>query len=172
MWQLHGLLAGPQQGTSIYPNDFSAFATDPYAHDVQYRFDWGDGSSYEHFWSSGDFYTVRVQARCPNTGWGAWSEPLVVNIGNQPVYHWLTATAVDGAFWYPLYPDIYIDGDYAGYGSVSVQVLEGDHSIWMTDPTWNGYWICWSYLSYYSDYYGNGDYRPIYSDTETFGVYY
>jgi hypothetical protein len=166
--------------------DFSASSLDSKGHIVQYRFDWGDGSTYEetgwysngdygsasHYWSSGDFYTVRVQARCPNTGWGSWSEPLVVNIGNQPVYHWLTVIAVDGQLWYPLYPDIYIDGDYAGYGSVSVQVLEGDHSVWMSDPTWNGYWMCWSYLSYYSDYYGNGDYRPIYSDTEIFGVYY
>ncbi len=81
-------------------------------------------------------------------------------------------TAVDGSLGYPLYSDIYIDGNYAGYRSVSVQVLEGWHSIWMTNPTWNGYRFYWNYISYYSDYYNNGDLRPIYCDSEVFGVYY
>jgi hypothetical protein len=179
-------VSGPTVGDADVTYEFSGFATDPYAHSVQYRFDWGDGSdntetglysdgaaaSASHYWSSGGFYSVRIQAKCANSGWSAWSDPLVINIGNQPVYHWLTVNAVDGILGYPLYPDIYIDGGYAGYGSVTVQVSEDWHSVWMTDPTWNGYWQCWSYLSYYSDYYGNGDYRPVYSNTEIFGVYY
>jgi len=180
-------VSGPTAADVDVPCDFSGFATDPYAHDIKYRFDWGDGSAYtetenwysdgasasaSHSWSSGDFYNVRIQARCPNSGWSAWSAPLVINIGNQPVYHWLTVEAIDGTLGYPLYPDIYIDGNYAETGYVSMQVLEGWHSVWMDDPTWNGYWQYWSYLSYYSDYYGNGDYRPVYSDTWITAVYY
>ncbi len=107
--------------------------------------------------------------------------PITVNATNSqdflqahfnyvgPIY--LTVQAVDSQFGWPLYPDIYIDGNYAGTGYVSVPVSEGWHSVWMTDPTWNGYWMCWSYLSYYTDYYANGDYRPVYSDTLITGVY-
>ena len=115
---------------------------------------------------------MRIQARCPNSGWSAWSEPLVINIGNQPVYHWLTLRAVDGSTGYPLYPDIGIDWNYVGTGYASVQVSEGWHDVEMSDPTWNGYGMCWGYLSYFTDGYGNGEDRPIYSDIEIIGVYY
>lgn len=49
-----------------------------------------------------------------------------------PNYYWLTVDAVDGYVGYPLYPNIYIGGDWAGTGYASVQVLEGWHSVWVT----------------------------------------
>lgn len=164
---------------------FSGFATDPYAHNVKYRFDWGDGTYTEtgwcsdgvsggasHAWGSGAFYNVRVQSQCPNSGWSAWSAPLVVNVGNQPVSHWLTVRAVDGySGYYPLYPDMYVDGSYVGSGVVTLLVSRGSHSIFMSDST-NSYYGTMAYLWCFSDYYANGASRVINSDTEIIGIYY
>ncbi len=177
-------VSGPTTGDAYVSYDFSGFATDPYGHNIQYRFDWGDNSPYtetgwysdgaiasaSHSWSSGGYWNVRVQTRCPNGDWSAWSQPLVMNIG-QPVYHWLTVEVIDSQTGYPLYPEIYIDGNYAGNGYVSMQVLEGYHSVSVSDPTWNGYLMCWGYLWFFDDYGGNGDYRAVYSDRYVEAIY-
>ncbi len=60
-------------------------------HDVQYRFDWGDGTfsdglpvgttSAEKTWTAAGTYLVRAQARCPVTlSESAWSDALTVEI--------------------------------------------------------------------------------------------
>jgi hypothetical protein len=100
-----------------------------------------------------------------------------VNIGSQ--LYWLTVSAFDvqmGPFGYePLFPDIYIDDVYVGTGSVSVQVLQGSHSVYLDDPTWNAYhgYGVWSGIVCFSDYpYGNGDFRTINSNTGIDVYYY
>jgi hypothetical protein len=91
---------------------------------------------------------------------------LQANFRTTP-YHWLTVDAYDAylGYGYPLYPNIYIDGTYAGTGYVHIQVADGYHSVTADEWVWNEYWYTWSPLYCFSDGYGNGDYRPIYSDT-------
>jgi len=176
-------VGGPIAGDIGVSYEFSAFATDPYGHSVQYRFDWGDGSPYtetgwysdgatayaSHSWSSGGLYSVRVQARCPNSGWSSWSSPRVIIIGN---YYWLTVYAVDEYSGYPLYPSIFIDGNLVGYGYASVPVMAGWHTVFVDEWVNNPHFGCQSYLAYFTDGYGNGASRPVYSNTEITAVYY
>jgi hypothetical protein len=96
---------------------------------------------------------------------------LQANFRTTP-YHWLTVDAYDGYCWYPLDANIYIDGNYAGTGYAHVQVTEGWHTIWVDDPVWNPYWSTYTYLWYFTDSYGNGASRPVYSDTYISAVYY
>ena len=179
-------VGGPTAGDSGTSYQFSAFATDPYAHSIQYTFDWGDGSPQtvtdwysdgatayaSHSWSSGGLYSVTVKAQCSNGAWSSWSSPLIINIDNQPVYHWLTVDAYDAQYWFTLHPNVYIDGNWVGTAGVSVLVGQGDHSVWVDDPVWNENLGFYQYLQSFSDSYGNGDYRPIYFDTEITAFYY
>jgi hypothetical protein len=87
-------VSGPAQGVVGISYEFSAFSTNPYGNNVQYRFDWDDGSPYtetgwysdgatayaSHSWSSGGTYNVKVQARCPSSEWSSWSNPETINI--------------------------------------------------------------------------------------------
>jgi hypothetical protein len=65
----------------------------------------------------------------------------------------------------PLSPNIYIDGNWTGYGYASVQVTAGYHSVLVDNPVWNDYLGYYDYLSYFSDGYGNGETRPVFSNT-------
>jgi len=167
-------ISGPTAGSSGSPvGSFSAFATNPYGHDIQYNFDWGDGTTTQvwstdghpatnvyHTWSTGGLYNVKVQAKTASSGWSSWSNTIVVNIDNSG--YWLTVDAYDqyGLF----FTGVSIDGNY--YGTpVSVLVGPGYHSVW-AEP-YPGY----SYLTGFSDGYGNGDYRPIYSNTQITAYY-
>lgn len=158
---------GPTAGDTSTSYEYSAFAGDPYAHNVKYRFDWGDGSEYtetdwysdgytayaSHSWSSGGFYNVRVQSRCPNSDWSSWSSSYVVNIGNQPV--WLTVSALDLWSWSQINPYVWVDDVPIGNAPVSIQVSGGlQHTVYVEDPVWLGY-----YYDYFSLYTGDfGDY--------------
>lgn len=65
-------------------------------HDVEYHFDWGDGSfstwssstSVSHSWSTTGTYTVRVQARCAidTNIVSDWSSGFTVEITNSTIY--------------------------------------------------------------------------------------
>jgi hypothetical protein len=79
-----------------------------------------------------------------------------------PPVHWLYISATDYPENLPVYPAIYVDGNLVGYGSVYMQISEGYHSVYLEETTWD-YWY-WSDLGYLGDGYGNGDYRPIYSN--------
>jgi len=96
---------------------------------------------------------------------------LQANFREGAVYHWLTVDAYDGYFGNPLYPGIWIDGNWAGYGYASIQVTEGWHTVLVEDPVWNDYGF-YDYFSYFTDGYGNGASRPVYSDTYITAVYY
>jgi hypothetical protein len=174
-------LSGPTSGNIGQSYQFSASAADSQDHMVRYTFDWDDGSpqtwtnwtsSYativaNHTWGSQRIYNVKVRAQCENGLNSSWSSPHSINIGNVPVYHWLSVGA-GHCMGYPLYPNIYIDGNLVGVGCVQVQVLEGWHSVSVDDPYWYGYYC---YLWYLTDGYGNGEYRPIYTDTWIGAVY-
>jgi hypothetical protein len=124
-----------------------------------------------HSWSSENIFHVTVKAQCSNGVWSSWSSPHVINIGNVPVYHWLTVYAKDYS-GYPISSNIYIDGQWAGVEYASLQVLEGWHTILVDDPAWSDLYGSYAYLWYFTDYYGNGDPRPVYSDTEITAIYY
>ncbi|MCW4044948.1 MAG: PKD domain-containing protein [Candidatus Bathyarchaeota archaeon] len=170
------MVTGHTAGNIGVSYQFSASSTDPYGHNIRYTFDWGDGSPQtvtgwyapgatayaSHSWGSGGVYSVTVKAQCANGAWSSWSSPHFINIGNQQV--WLTVDAYDYIYGNPLYPNIYIDGNWAGYGYVSVQVTAGYHSVLVDDPVWNGYLGCYDYLWCFTDGYGNGQNRPVFSN--------
>lgn len=177
---LPALSGVPSPGLEDTAYEFSASATDPYGYSLTYTIDWGDGSdpavtSYPyglwHTWDSPGNYIITVTAQSSRGISNTNHYGIRIN-GPYPGYYWLTVRAVDGSTGYPLYPDIGVDWNYVGTGYASVQVSEGWHDVEMNDPTWNGYGMYWSYLSYFTDGYGNGEDRPIYSDLEIVGVYY
>jgi hypothetical protein len=55
---------------------------------------------------------------------------------------------------------VWIDDVYVGAAPVYVQVTEGYHEITVEDP------YDWWLLHEFSDSYGNGDSRPVYSDLD------
>ncbi len=81
-----------------------------------------------------------------------------------PVYHWLTVEAYD-EYEYELNPGVWVDSGWAGYAPVTVQVLEGWHTVEVEET-----WLYWRLVEF-SDGYGNGDSRPVYSD-KTITAYY
>jgi hypothetical protein len=170
-------VSGPTTGDIGVSYEFSAFSTNPYGHDIKYRFDWGDGSPYtetgwysdgatgyaSHSWSTGGQKTVKVQARCPNSGWSSWSNPYTVQIG--VIYYWLYVDAYCDYFGGVVDPYVWIDGNEIGQAPVYILVQEGWHTVTVE---WNwGYW----HLLGFSDGYGNGESRPIYSDTDITAYY-
>ena len=179
-------LNGPTTGTSNNQcGPFSAFATNPYGNDVIYRFDWGDGSQYEptnsysdgqpatgkyHVYTAGGFYHVRVSAKTANSDWGDWSNPIIVNIDNQP-NPWLTVDAYDTYYSGWINPYVSIEGVTSGYAPISVQVFPGYYSVTM-DQYYGMLYLPWySGLTDGTNYYNNGDYIQVYADTEVTGLY-
>lgn len=144
-------VGGPTVGGTGVSYQFSAFSTDPYGHNVKYRFDWGDGSPLtetgwysdgatayaSHSWGSGGLYSVRVQAQCPNSGWSSWSNLYYVNIG------YLTSqltTYAYNQYGNPGYVPLYIDGAYVGTTGYAYSVLLGSRQIYVESPLYDGYY--------------------------------
>jgi hypothetical protein len=90
----------------------------------------------------------------------------------QGTYYWLTVDAYDGYAGNPVYPNIYVDGNWAGCGYAHIQVTEGWHTVWVDEWVWNEYLGCYDYLAYFTDGYGNGSSRPVYADTYLTAIYY
>jgi len=148
-------VSGPEFADIDAPCEFSGFATNPYAHDVQYRFDWDDGSNYNetgwysdgevasitHSWSSAGPYDVRIQARCPNSGWSSWSSPYTIYVGET---YQLTALATN-QYSETGYVPLYIDDEYVGWTGETYTVYEGSHTIEVPD-------IISDYMTYYHDF--------------------
>jgi len=85
------MVNGPNSGNIGENYTFSAGgASSTYAHPLEYRFDWGDGTysdwsslgSASKAWSSTGSYAVKAEARCAihTQIESGWSEPLLVNI--------------------------------------------------------------------------------------------
>jgi hypothetical protein len=140
---------GPTTGSSDVSYDFSAFSTNPYGRDIEYTFDWGDGTqtvtdcsdgqtAYEsHVWSSGGTYAVKVQAESSNGIWSAWSSPIYMNIDQQNV--WIDIIAEDEAN-IQLSANIWVDSNWVGTGSAGLEVSYGWHYIEADTYVWDDYY--------------------------------
>ncbi|MCJ7559561.1 hypothetical protein MUO79_02950 [Candidatus Bathyarchaeota archaeon] len=128
----------------------------------------GENYVFDHWQLGSEYHAENPIHITMNTNYNL--QPYFTYVG--PPVHWLTVDAYDGYYWNPLYPNIYIDGNWAGYGYASVQVTEDWHSVWVDELVWNDYIGWYDYLSYFTDGYGNGAYRQVYSDTWITAVYY
>jgi hypothetical protein len=101
-------VGGPSSGYVGTPYQFNAVSTDSLGHNIQYTFNWGDGSPQTvtgwiasgvtayatHSWNSPGFLSVTVQAMCSLGVFSSWSSPHVVNIEDSPpLFHTITASA-------------------------------------------------------------------------------
>jgi hypothetical protein len=168
-------VGGTTSGDVGVSYEFSARAIDSHGHRIKYVFDWDDGSPQEetgyvsnggtshksHNWSSSGLYNVKVKAKCEGDVWSSWST-YTVRIG---AIYWLYVDAYCEDFGGYADPYVWIDGDEVGQAPVCVSVEEGWHSV-----TVEWYWGYWDLLGF-SDGYGNGDSRPIYSDTDITAYY-
>jgi hypothetical protein len=163
--------------------EFSAFAGDPYGHDVKYRFDWGDNSPYNetgwysdgeiaslnHSWSSAGAYNVRIQAQCPNSGWSSWSSPHTILIGET---YQLTMLAIN-QYSQPGYVPLYIDSEYVGTTGYTYTVFEGNHLIGVESPLYSGgyhVFACYYYDGGYN--YDNPMTLSVTEDKTVYACYY
>ncbi len=176
-------ISGPTTGNPSTYYQFSGFAGDPYAHPVQYRFDWGDGTPYtttyprpdgypgnaSHSWSSGGLYSVRVQAKCANSNWGSWSSPIYINIGGQTAQ--LTVYAYN-QYGNPGYVPLYIDGNYVGTTGYAYTVLLGNRQIYVESPIYDGYYHVFDHYMYNGYSYGANPLTILFTGANTLTAYY
>jgi hypothetical protein len=96
---------GPKQVDVEALSEFSVYSVDSINHQIQYTFDWGDGTpqtvtdyavagvpvNVSHFWSTAGVYEVIVRAQCEDGTWSNWSEIHTVTVGSS---YWLTITVI------------------------------------------------------------------------------
>lgn len=167
--------------STSYP--FSTSSIDSHGHNIQYRFDWGDGSAYtetgwysngatvnvSHSWSSNGLYSVRVQARCPNTGWTSWSDLHYVNIG------YLTAqltTYAYNQYGTPGYVPLFIDNNYVGTTGSAYTVLLGKRDIYVESPLYDGYYHYFDRYVYNGYSYNENPLTILLTGANTLTAYY
>jgi len=88
---------GPATGYTATAYAFTTSATDPDGNQLQYAFDWGDGSntptgffasgstaSASHTWSQPGTYSIKVMATDTDGASSGWSSPATINIENAP----------------------------------------------------------------------------------------
>jgi hypothetical protein len=169
----------PWPGLTNNYYQFTASSTDSYDdnQNIHYTFNWGDNSystaqnpsgqpvQVSHSWSSPGLYTVVVTAQNDD---GVQSNPAhyYVNIVS-PVYHYLTVGACSAYTACPLYPSVYVDGNYVGTAPLTISVLEGWHYVEVDYWVWNQWLSCDSYFDHlwYDDGYtgyGSGSPVPVY----------
>ncbi len=117
---------GPSYAIIDQTLSFSSSTTDPEDEDIQYRWNFADGtvtdwsssvasgttSVASHAWSTPGYYHVRVQARDVNESTSAWSEALLVTVEAQN-----DPPSVSGAPVGPSQLAIYEQGSYTVEGS-------------------------------------------------------
>jgi hypothetical protein len=132
-------VSGPTAGYVGVSYQFSASSIDSQGHNIQYRFDWGDGSPYNetgwysngatvnlsHSWGSAGIYTVKVQARCPNSGWSSWSSPRTIAIAVPKLT--VNVYSLQHGMLYGV--PVWIDNVYVGTSPYSGYVTSGSHQI-------------------------------------------
>jgi len=115
--------SGPTSGEADIEYEYSTFACDAEGDQLEYLFNWGDGTNSgwlgpfnagetctaSHKWSHKGMYTVMTRAREKNTGLESqWSDPLPVTITGLPIIN-ITIKRVetlDGMdFYNPVLPD-------------------------------------------------------------------
>jgi hypothetical protein len=143
---------GPTSGQLNTNYTFTTSATDSYGHDIRYIFDWGDGSntttsyhpsgekvSEAHSWTSDGEKVVTVTAQCENGEYGSGISYNTITIAS---YHLLTVYAFDAYLGegYPLYPEVYIDGNPVGTAPVTVNLTATEHTMTADFTTYDPYW--------------------------------
>ena len=84
---------GPNSGETGISYTYITSTTDPEGEQIQYHFDWGDGSTHDvgplnsgetamadHIWTADGRYEVKVKAKDTNGKDSGWSEPLIIEI--------------------------------------------------------------------------------------------
>ena len=163
-------IIGPLEGDPGVSVSFSAYAVDSLGHRIRYIFDWADGTTtttgyaasgvpvtVSHTWSTDGGYGVSVRAQCDSGAYGGWSEPYYVAIGDNP---WLTIDAWDD-YGNEINVVVWVDGQMLLYESpVTVKVAAGWHTVTIHPEIYYYFTL----LDSFSDGYGNGELRPIYSN--------
>lgn len=141
----------PSGSTSREVNQSGSYATGGstcsiQGHNVQYRFDWGDGTNSgwlavesttsNHSWSKGT-YQVKTKARCAtNTSKQSnWSSPLQVTVTETPVPHTVSKPNTPSGST-SLQPNQ--DGTYCTGGSTCSQGHSIKYGFWWDDGTTTG----------------------------------
>jgi hypothetical protein len=173
-------VSGPTTGYASTSYQFSTSSIDSQGHNIKYRFDWGDGSSYtetdwcsngatayaSHSWSSNGLYSVRVQAKCSNGGWGSWSSLHYVNIG------YLTAqltTYAYNQYGMPGYVPLYIDGNYVGTTGYTYTVLLGSRQVYVLSPLSDA---VFNHYVYDGNWYSDNPLTIVVTGDKTLTAYY
>jgi len=126
-------------------------------------------------WPQFHYYYENIEGYPPEEPEGPTEVEITSNVTITMNYeyipsHWLIVETVDD-LGYPVCANIYVDGLWVGSEGLAVQVTEGWHSISVNDPAWSDLYVCYIYLDYFTDYYGNSESRPVYSDTYVQAVY-
>ena len=154
-------VSGPELGNIGTSYQFSASSTDPYGHNIQYTFNWGDGSPQtvtgwyspgatayaSHSWGSGGQFNVTARAQCDHGTWSGWSTPHGINIGNQPV---LLTIYARNQFGQAGYVPLYLNGSYVGTTGYTYTVTAGTYQIYVESPLtdWYSYYHEFQYYQY------------------------
>jgi competence protein ComGC len=172
-------VSGPSVGNAGVSYQFSARSIDSQGHDINYTFNWGDGSEdvtedwhdsgetvyMSHSWSSGGTYNVKVKAQCDQGTWSSWSSPHTIDIGE---IHQLTVLAIN-QYNQPGAVPLAIDYEYVGTTPYTCPVTEGYHTIGVGSPLYGGgehVFVCYYYDGIY-----NGSNPMTLSITEDKTVY-
>jgi hypothetical protein len=91
---------------------------------------------------------------------------------SPPSSYQLSVCAFDSQYWFGLNPNVWVDGNWVGTAPVSFYVSPGDHTVTVDDTVYNPNLGWYQSLVSFSDNYGNGEYRPIYSNTEIDAFYW
>lgn len=150
-------VGGPDTGYVNTQYQFSASSVASCGNDIQYTFDWGDGTqptvtgwyssgqiaTATHSWSSENIYQVSVRAQCADGVWSGWSSAHTMNIGDFPM---LTVRAYSSSAGSELWGvPLWIDNNYVGTTPYSSYVSPTTHQIYI-EP--NLYFYYFWYYSY------------------------
>lgn len=150
------ILGGPDTGYINTAYQFSAYSVDSCNHNIQYTFDWGDGTqptvtgwyssgqiaTATHSWSTEDVYDVKVKAQCTNGVWSDWSSVHDMNIGNFPL---LTVEANHYSQGQQMWVPLWIDSNYVGTTPYSNCVSPTSHQIYVEPDLYFYYFLWYSY---------------------------
>lgn len=129
---------GPSLGFAGTSYTYSISTTDPNNDQINYIFDWGDGSqnttnfvnsglssSGSHSWTNPGTYNVKVMAKDTGGLTSGWSTLLVVTIEIKPI------TGNISIISSPSGADVYLDGASKGTAPVILnEISPGKHVIW------------------------------------------
>jgi len=128
---------------------------------IRYNFDWGDGTSdltdylyngqtayADHAWSSTGEKTINVTAQDST---GLWSSPSYLNVTILQESYEINVYGY-GLEYGDLYPNVWIDGNYAGTAPIyGYPAAIGQHTITVDSYIDNWYFVCFSGHEWYTN---------------------